>query len=53
MLVLRHEVAMLRRGNPNPKLDRADRAVFAGLARLLPTSTWATQCARNLIIDLG
>jgi putative transposase len=35
MLVLRQEVAVLRRSNPKPPLNGNDRAFFAALSRLL------------------
>jgi putative transposase len=46
ILVLRHQLTVLRRQTPRPKLQPADRALLAAVSRVLPRSRWSSFLAK-------
>jgi putative transposase len=41
ILVLRHQLNVLRRNTPRPRLEPADRALLAAISRALPRARWS------------
>ena len=46
ILVLRHELAIVRRQAARPQLNRSDRALLAALSRMLPLQAWTSFAVR-------
>jgi len=49
IVVLRHQVAVLRRQVDRPGLNDGDRVLLTALSRLLPRSSWSSFWHRRLV----
>jgi putative transposase len=47
ILVLRHQLTVLRRKAPRPKLEPADRALLAAISRVLPQPVGPASSSRH------
>jgi putative transposase len=41
IIVLRHQLTVLRRNTPRPRLEPADRALLAAISHALPRARWS------------
>jgi putative transposase len=55
ILVLRHQLVVLRRQTPRPTLEPTDRALLAAVSRVLPRSRWSCLLVRpeTLLAGIG
>jgi hypothetical protein len=46
IIVLRHQLKILRRGGRRPRYTSTDRALLAAASRLLPSERWVVLCGQ-------